>query len=315
MKQAISLVQSIGRPARTLRVLGSIGVAGGAFLYLLSPLELMTFTYFSEGGRFHYPGFSVGSFMGLTITAQVVVYSLVGMIAMAVGYGHLRLRGWIRPVMRALVYTWLIIGFPLCPVAFFILAGTKDLNTVSGILVIGGLVLSYSLFPALLLRYYDSAPVRTILEQARAEPGILEAFPVPIMALVFMGVILTTVFNLLILSNGILPFFGQLLSGKQGVVGLAVCIGWIALVTWGNTLRSRWAWWGTLLLVGFFGVSCLITFSMSSYAEILTAMNFPPYEIQMLSGIPAQGYHFAILSGLPLALMWGLAFRSRRYYS
>lgn len=162
--------QSLLKPARTLRALGLAGMLAGAFLFLLAPFELITFSYFSEGGRFHYPGFGVGSFMGFTITAQIVAYYLLGMAGLVIGYGHLRLRRWIRPLAVAVFYTWLIIGAPVCLMAFFILAGTKDLNITSSIITIIALVLCYSLLPAIMIRYYNNAPVRQALEEADPHP-------------------------------------------------------------------------------------------------------------------------------------------------
>lgn len=307
-------IQSLLKPARTLRALGLLGMIAGAFLFLLAPFELITFSYFSEGGRFHYPGFGVGSFMGLTITAQIVAYYLLGIVGLVIGYGHLRLRRWIVPLTVAVFYTWLAIGAPVCLMAFFILAGTKDLTVTSAIVAIIGLVLCYSLLPAFMIRYYNSAPVRQALEEADPHPGKLAAFPAPLIAIAGMGVILVVIFNLLILCNGMFPFFGRWLSGMQGTVALVISIGWMALITWGNMQRYQWAWWGTLLLVGLFGLSCLITFPLSSYQEILAVMNFPPSEMDFLDGIPARGYHFAILSGLPLVLTWVVAFKSRKHF-
>lgn len=308
------LLQYFLKPSRYLVALGIIGMMLGAFLFLLAPLELITFSYFSEGGRFHYDGFGVGSFMGLTITAQIVVYYLLGMAGLVIGYGHIHLRSWIRPITLALLYTWLIIGAPVCVVAFFILAGTKDLSMTSGMVALVGLVVCYSLLPVFLIRLYNSEKLRIALITADPNPGWLASLPVPIITITCMEVILIIIFNLLILCNGIFPMFGWWLSGLPGVIGLVACIGLSALLIWGILQRSKWAWWGILLLVGLFGLSSIITFSLSSYPDILAVMNFPPYEINILKGIPARGYHFAILSGLPLVLTWMMAFRSRKYF-
>ena len=252
--------------------------------------------------------------MGLTITAQIVVYYLLGIVGLATGYGHIRLRSWVRPFMVAILYTWLIIGAPVCLVAFFILAGTKDLTIISSTITIIGLIFCYSLLPVILIRYYNSAQIRLALETADPNPGKLATFPVSLITLICMGVILVIIFNLLILCNGIFPFFGRWLSGRQGGITLVICIGWTTLITWGTTQRRKWAWWGNIFLVGLFGLSCLITFLQSSYSDILIVMNFPAYEITLLKGIPIGGVHFAILSGLPLTLTWVVAFKSRKYF-
>jgi len=57
-----------------------------------------------------------------------------------------------------------------------------------------------------------------------------------------------------------------------------------------------------------------MTFAMHSFMDILSVLAFPPTELQFLQGIPAQGYHFAILSGIPFIITWLIAVFSRRNF-
>jgi len=59
---------------------------------------------------------------------------------------------------------------------------------------------------------------------------------------------------------------------------------------------------GILLLMGgvFFG--------------LLAALEFPYFEREILKGIPVQGYHFALLAGIPLAATWVIAVVSKRLF-
>jgi hypothetical protein len=43
-------------------------------------------------------------------------------------------------------------------------------------------------------------------------------------------------------------------------------------------------------------------------------LNFPPYELAILRGIPIHGAHIAILSGIPLALTLILIIRAASHF-
>jgi hypothetical protein len=43
-------------------------------------------------------------------------------------------------------------------------------------------------------------------------------------------------------------------------------------------------------------------------------MNFPPTEMEILHGLPFQGYHFAVFFGLPLILTLFLLLASKGHF-
>ena len=65
-----------------------VGFSGAVF----GPLEMYAFYLFSEGGRFHFPGFGFGSFMFGLIAVQIMGYYVIALICIPLGYGHWRLR-------------------------------------------------------------------------------------------------------------------------------------------------------------------------------------------------------------------------------
>ena len=94
-------------------------VIGGAWLLLglgaafYGPYEMICFTFFSEGGQFHYEGFGYGSFMFGNIATQIIGYYVIAAIAIPLGYGHLMVRRWARTLSITMLWAWLIIGLPL----------------------------------------------------------------------------------------------------------------------------------------------------------------------------------------------------------
>lgn len=120
--------------------------------------------------------------------------------------------------------------------------------------------------------------------------------------------------HILILFNGMFPAFGVFRFGLQGIVLLDISIACLICITWG-TLRLRpWAWWGSVIGLGLFTFSTLLTLFRSRYSTILSGLAFPPREMEFLGGLPFQGYHFAVLVGPPLLITWGVAVLSKRHF-
>jgi hypothetical protein len=82
------------------------------------------------------------------IASQIVGYYLLAALFIPLGYGHLKMRRWVRPLSLTLLWAWLVVGAPLLVVVFFILAGSKDLSLPAALLAMVFLALSYLVFPA-----------------------------------------------------------------------------------------------------------------------------------------------------------------------
>jgi hypothetical protein len=297
-----------------IMAIGALCLLGGIAVGALGPIEMYCFYLFSEGGRFHYEGFGFGSFMFGNIASQIIGYYLIAGILIPLGYGHLARRRWVRPLSVTLLWSWLVVGAPLVVVVFIILAASKDLSWPAALAAIVLLGLSYLVFPGLLIRFYQSRQVRQVLEAQGAEAGWLERRPIPILVLSCLYAFYIIMLHILIMFNGIYPVFGAFRFGLEGIVLLDISIVCLVGLIWG-TLRQRvWAWWGGVVFWGLFTFSTILTFVRTSYPALLSGLAFPPREMEMLGGVPAQGYHFAILAGIPLVITWIVAVLSKRHY-
>lgn len=292
-----------------IMILGWALFGVGGFLVLLAPLEMITYPYFNPGGKFHYEGFQVGSLMYMVITAQIVVYYLVGFGCLVLAHGHLRRRLWVGNIALAVAYALWIIGLPLVVAAFFVLAGAKEMTIAGGIFAGAALVSGYVFIPAMMIAFYKSPTVRLALKPSR-NPS-LDNLPVPLLTLAILDLVFIVVFNLLAVCNGIFPFFGTWLSASTGVIALTICIALTLIQGYGLIFRHSWAWWLRLIFTASLGLSCIVTCLTTTYRQILVAMNFPAAEIQMIGSIPAEGWHFALLLGLPFILTVVMIFRAR----
>ncbi len=300
--------------SRLLTIIGILLLLGGVAVGLLGPLEMYCFYLFSEGGRFHYEGFGFGSFMFGNIASQIIGYYMIAIMFITLGYGHLKLRRWARVLSLTLLWSWLVVGAPLIFVVFFILAGSKDLSITVALISLVFLGLSYLLFPGLLIRFYQSRNVRRTLETKDAKTYWIEDLPTPILVLSALYLFYLIMLHILILFNGMFPVFGVFRYGLQGIILLDVSIACLVCITWGTLRRRLWAWWASVILLGLFMFSTVLTFFRSSYSAILLGLAFPPREMEFLGGLPVQGYHFSILVGIPLFTTWVIAILSKRHF-
>jgi hypothetical protein len=297
-----------------LRVIGALLLLVGGAVAFLGPLEMYCFYLFSEGGRFYYEGFGFGSFMFGNIACQIMGYYLIAATLIPLGYGHLRVRRWARPLALALLWFWIVAGVPLLVAFLFVLLASKDLSPAVALAAIIVAGVSYPLLPGLLIRFYRSENVRLTFESRDPKVYWIERLPVPILTLSALSLFYVIILHALIFFNGVFPLFGAWTTGLQGIALLDISILCLAGLIWGTLGLKRWAWWGGLLYFGLMSVSWIVTLVNSSWSDILMAMDFPPREMELLRGIPLQGVHFAVLAGIPLVLTLVAIILARRCF-
>ena len=69
-----------------------------------------------------------------------------------------------------------------------------------------------------------------------------------------------------------------------------------------------------MFFLGLFAISTVVTLLKTNYTDLLSILSFPPVEMNILKALPVQGYHLAILAGIPLFLTLMMAILSKRYY-
>jgi hypothetical protein len=297
-----------------LIAIGGLLLLIGGVAAVAGPVEMYCFTLFSEGGRFHYEGFGFGSFMFGNIACQIMGYYLTAMVFIPLGYGHLRLRRWARPLALALLWFWTVVGVPLSLAFLFALLSAKPLSLIAAVVVVSLVVVAYPAMPSLLIRFYRSRDVRMTFEERAPESSWIERYPVPILVLALLSAFYVVVLHVLILFNGVFPLFGNWLTALPGITLIAVASLCLVGLIWGVLGRQKWAWWGSLLYFASMSVSWIVTLATSTWSEILTAMDFPQFEVEMLRHVPLQGFHLSILAGFPLLLTVGAILRAKRCF-
>jgi hypothetical protein len=289
----------------TLYLIGTLLILGGLGAAFLGPLEMYCFYLFSQGGRFAYPGFRFGSLMFANIAAQIIGYYAIAALLLPLGYGHLARRRWVRPLARAALSFWWLLGLPLSAVFLLVLLASKEVKLAGLLLAVVLLAVSYLGLPWWLRRFYRSRDLRLTLQARDPQEHWLERLPVPVLTLCLLYAFYGIALHVPILLNGLYPLAGTFLTGLPGIVALDLSIWMLALLAWGTLKQKAWAWWAGLLYWAWLIASTVVTFAMTGYYELLSILSLPPFEIDLLKGVPLGGVHLAAFFGLVFALPLG----------
>jgi hypothetical protein len=292
--------------AWVLRAIGVACMLAGLAAAYIGPIELSVLAAFSEGGRFHYSGFGFGSFMFANIAAQTAAYYVAAALLIPLGYGHLALRRWVRPLARASIYAWLVLGVPLLLFGALATFSVKAMPECVAWGLVALMAFSYLLLPWLALCFYGGENVRRTLAARTPIPAPLEEVPLSWLVVALLFALGVVVLHLALFLNGVYPAFGTLWTGQQGVQALGATALAMAIVAWGLVRRQVWAWWGAALLSAALAISIALTLAPMRWAEVLDALAFPATERAWLDGVPLHGAYLAVLTGGPMLAAAGI---------
>jgi len=292
-------------PVAILYAIGVLLSAIGLIAAIYAPLEFYSFYLFSNGGRFYYEGFGFGSLMFAIIAWRIILYYLIALIFIPLGYAHLRLRHWLGTVSVTLLWCWIVLGIPLL-IFGLTLFSFKELPPTLAVIIIIFLAFAYLILPWLLIRFYQSEKVIQVIENRDPKTYPIERVPIPVLILSFLSIFYILALHLPIFFNGIFPLFGVWFTGLEGILLIEICIFGLVFLSWGIIHSKKWAWWGFTVYFGTLTFTVIMTFLKTSYLEWLSLFNFPLTEMEILKGMPLQGYHLAIIFGLPLLLTIGV---------
>ena len=297
-----------------LVALGFVLLLAGIGCAFLGPVELYVFYLFSEGGRFYYDGFRFGSFMFGNIAVQVAGYYLAAAVLVPLGYGHVRLRRWARPLALALLWTWILLGLPLLIVLFFMTVSVKSFSTAGGVAFVVLLASSYFLLPWLGIRFYQGRNVRSTFEAHDRHSSALEARPTAILVICLLDLFFLIALHVPLLYRGLFPLFGTLLGGLEGIYLIAAAVLVLGLLLWGTWEQRMWAWWGSAVYYALLAATWLVTLAQTPWAGLLAWLQFAPAELEALSGMPLQGYEIGVFVGLPMLACLVVILACRRHF-
>jgi hypothetical protein len=297
-----------------LKLIGLVLLFIGALAAFFGPLEMYVFTMFSEGGRFHYEGFRFGSLMFGNLAAQIMGYYFIAALLIPLGYGTFKLRNWARHLSLAVMQFWVVGGIPLICAFFFVLISSKQPSIPFAILVAVLLGALYLLLPTLVRRFYYHPETISLFNVNEPDRSWIESIPIPLLTVSLISVFFILILHTQIYFNGLFPLFGKWITGLNGIILLDISILGLILLVFGMLRSQPWAWWLGMIYYCLMTLTYISTLLTSSWMDILSALNLPPYELGFLVGMPLHGAYFIFLAGPPFILTIYMIIRSRKHF-
>ena len=304
-----------------LRAVGLVLILIGLVAAYYGPLEIFVFYFFSEGGRFHYDGFGMGSLWLAALVVQNLGYYVIAALCLPLGVGHVKLRRWALTLMQLTLCFWLGTGLLLLGEAMALLPSVLRLDlsrdiVLSRLLPLGAaLLISLGVLPALALVFYRSEAVKTAFEARDPHRYWTERVPFPVLALLLLLVILIGALHLTIFLQGLFPVFGHFLLGRPSAYIISLCILVLCALIYGIARLKKWAWWGALGFIALLAISTTMSFSRYSFHDMIVLLNPPTYELELLDKLAIFYDHSLVgLLAAPLVFTLGLIVHSRRYF-
>jgi hypothetical protein len=305
-----------------LKIIGLALLLIGLVAAYYGPLEIYVFYLFSEGGRFHYEGFGVGSLWFAYLVVQNIGYYIIAALCIPVGIGHLNLRRWALTLTRLYCWFWLGTGILLAGNLLLLLPAALNLDLGREVLLLRLLVVGFSALitlitlPILALWFYRSAAVRSAFEAHDPNTYWTESYPLPLLALLLLFAIMILVLHVAYFFQGAFPLFGQIMLGRPSASVLSLCILILGVLMVGIARLRAWAWWGSLVTISLLLVSSAMSFYQHGFYDLIQMMNLPGYEMELLDGLVLlHDYNLVGLVVPPLLIALGLLVYSRTYFN
>jgi len=304
-----------------LRIVGVVLIVVGIVAAYYGPLEIFVFYLFSEGGRFHYDGFGIGSFWFAALVVQNIGYYVIAALFIPVGIGHVKLRRWVLTLTQLYIWFWLGAGilffgnFVLLIPSIFKLSPHRDVLFLQLVTIGVSSFIVLIMLPVLAFWFYKSKKVKSAFKEHDSNSYWTERYPFSLLALLLLFVIMIIVMHIAIFFQSLFPMFGQIMLGRQSVYIIALCILVLGILIYGTVRLKIWAWWGSLVYVSLLTISSVMSFSRHSFYDIILMMNLPAYEMEFLDKMTLlHDYHLVGLFTAPLLIILGLVIYSKRYF-
>ena len=304
-----------------LRIVGVFLLIVGLVGAYYAPLEIYVLYLFSEGGRFHYDGFGVGSFWFATLVVMNLGYYLIAAVCLPLAVGHIRLRCWSLTLAQLYTWFWLGAGILLVANSILLLPSVFRLDLERGIIITRVILVGVSslialvFLPLLGLWFYKSDKVRSVFVAHDPNLYWTERYPFPLLAVLLLFIISIIVLHIAMFFQAMFPMFGRILLGRQSVYIIAMCILISLILIYGIVQLKTLAWWGSLVYVSLLTISTVMSFAGYSFYDVVEIMKLPAYEMELIDKMALiHDYPLVGLALPPLLIAFGLIIYSKRYF-
>ena len=298
-----------------IKILGIFQLTIGLLSLGIAPLEIYSFYLFSEGERFYYEGFGVGSFLYGLIFAQIIAYYFIAFIFIPIGYGHLKLKVWALKLSKSCIWFWILFGLPI--MMFFLpLLSMKEIDVQYPILFYAFIILLFIIIiPGLLLSFYNQKNVKELFKNRNHSDVGIRNIPINAYLLLLVFILYIMIFHIMLFYKGLFPFFGTFLIDFKGLLFHDLCILLMFLFIYGLLKRKYWTWILSITFFVLMSISTFMTLINYQYISIIELLDFPKVEKDIFIKLPLKSSYIlmAIVGILLLTII--LIIKTKDYYT
>lgn len=262
---------------RFIKILGLILLFIGLVGLFYGPMEIYCFYMFSEGGKFYYEGFQIGSLFFAYLVIQNSAYYIIAFLLIPIGLGLFKLKNWGLKLSLNLLYIWIILGISI--LSGFILSVPQliqKLNLSTLVLITLLLVLTGIVIPFILIKIFNSKSFQLVFKPKNS--NWIDKVPQIILLICSLNVLFILLLHSCALFQFIFPFFGKIILHREAVLYLTSAIFILAILTYGIWIKHILAFWGLLIYYTAMIISIILTFNQYTLPDIINILKLSSYE-------------------------------------
>lgn len=230
-----------------------------------------------------------------TFVPASLLYGFLAVASVWLGIGSIRARRWARNLVLIWSWIWLVTGIFMTIAFLIFLPGAlanaaPDGNALPpegqfAVLVVSAAFMAvfFIIVPGVFVLFYRSRHVKATCEAYDPTPGWTDACPLPVLALsLFLVLASLTMLAPPFAANGVMMFFGTILSGLTGSI-----LYWALAALW---LYAAWAvyrvqlagWWTTFVSYFLFCTSFVFTVLRIDPIEMYARMGYTDGQLEAM---------------------------------
>ncbi len=295
-----------------MKIFGILEMLGGALSVLVVILGLVIVFFVSKR-----LSNSQQTLAGIW-TFNAIMYSVIAVVLLWMGIATFKCRRWARALTEANAWFALCMG---CAMILFLPFSTNEmLNTLKenpnmlfgNITMITVLSTIFSVFrdivvPLIFLLFFRSPNTKRTCEIKDPKERWTDRVPMKVLVL-----IIAIFYSILgasgsIFIGGIIPVFGQFLTGNTSIVLLVLTIAFLALAIRYVYNMKMSGWWMTMIIILVYYPSAFVTFLKSDMRDVFEAIQFTKTMLDYidLKEVPSMA---SVAWSVPLVMILSIAY-------
>jgi len=269
------------------------------------------------------------------ILPAVSIYGPLSVVLIWLGIGSMLARRWARALLLIGSWIWLVMGIMmLIFMAIFLpkvlgqipapsTTGTNSPPALPPGAMLGAMIVVvlftgfiWIILPAVWVFFYKSPHVKATCEARQSLPSWTDACPLPVLGFcLWLAFCVPMMLLMPLMGKGVIPFFGQFLTGATGSVFYFLIAAAWATGAWRMYRLDARGWWLTLITLGLFFASAMLTYAQHDMVEAYRLMHYPEAQIEQLQKLGLfTGKNLCWVTGASMVPFFGYLLFIKKYF-